>query len=69
MPPTSCAEPSDCKHVALGLIFLKHISNAFEAKRAVLLSEDPAAAERERLGTAEAGRLHGCEGAVRLAGT
>jgi type I restriction enzyme M protein len=25
-------EPSDYKHVALGLIFLKHISNAFEAK-------------------------------------
>ena len=27
-------EPSDYKHVALGLIFLKHISDAFEAKRA-----------------------------------
>jgi type I restriction enzyme M protein len=26
-------EPSDYKHVALGLIFLKYISNAFEAKR------------------------------------
>jgi len=38
-------EPSDYKHVALGLIFLKHISNAFEAKRAALLVEDPAAAE------------------------
>jgi hypothetical protein len=38
-------EPSDYKHVALGLIFLKHISNAFEAKRATLLAEDPAAAE------------------------
>src|SRR5580693_2707529 len=38
-------EPSDYKHVALGLIFLKHISNAFEAKRADLLAEDPAAAE------------------------
>lgn len=38
-------EPSDYKHVALGLIFLKYISNAFEAKRAVLLAEDPAAAE------------------------
>ena len=25
-------EPSDYKHVALGLIFLKHISNAFEAQ-------------------------------------
>src|ERR1700751_5528752 len=38
-------EPSDYKHVALGLIFLKHISNAFEAKHAALLAEDPAAAE------------------------
>ena len=38
-------EPSDYKHVALGLIFLKHISNAFEAKRAALLAEDVAAAE------------------------
>jgi type I restriction enzyme M protein len=38
-------EPSDYKHVALGLIFLKYISNAFEAKRAALMAEDPAAAE------------------------
>ena len=39
-------EPSDYKHVALGLIFLKYISNAFEAKRAALLAEgDRAAAE------------------------
>ena len=38
-------EPSDYKHVALGLIFLKHISDAFEAKHAALLAEDPAAAE------------------------
>ena len=38
-------EPSDYKHVALGLIFLKHISLAFEAKQAALLAEDPAAAE------------------------
>jgi type I restriction enzyme M protein len=38
-------EPSDYKHVALGLIFLKHISIAFEAKRAGLLAEDAAAAE------------------------
>src|SRR5688500_831200 len=38
-------EPSDYKHVALGLIFLKHISNAFEGKRAELVEEDPAAAE------------------------
>ena len=38
-------EPSDYKHVALGLIFLKYISDAFEAKRKVLLAEDEAAAE------------------------
>lgn len=38
-------EPSDYKHVVLGLIFLKHISNAFEARRAVLLAEDATAAE------------------------
>jgi type I restriction enzyme M protein len=38
-------EPSDYKHVALGLIFLRHISIAFEAKHAELLAEDPAAAE------------------------
>jgi type I restriction enzyme M protein len=38
-------EPSDYKHVALGLIFLKHISNAFEGKQAELLAEDPEAAE------------------------
>lgn len=33
-------EPSDYKHVALGLIFLKYISDAFEAKRKALLAED-----------------------------
>ncbi len=38
-------EPSDYKHVALGLIFLKYISDAFEARRAVLLKEDLADAE------------------------
>src|SRR5712691_12844761 len=38
-------EPSDYKHVALGLIFLKHISNAFETKRSALLAEDATAAE------------------------
>jgi type I restriction-modification system DNA methylase subunit len=32
-------------HVALGLIFLKYISNAFESKRAASLAEDGAAAE------------------------
>lgn len=38
-------EPSDYKHVALGLIFLKHISDSFEAKHAELLADDPEAAE------------------------
>ena len=38
-------EPSDYKHVALGLIFLKYISNAFEAKREALLADDPGSAE------------------------
>jgi type I restriction-modification system DNA methylase subunit len=38
-------EPSDYRHIALGLISLKHISNAFEAKQEALLAEDPAAAE------------------------
>lgn len=38
-------EPSDYKHVALGLIFLKHISDSFEAKRAQLLTDYPDGAE------------------------
>ena len=38
-------EPSDYKHVALGLIFVKYISDAFEAKRAALLEESLADAE------------------------
>ncbi len=38
-------EPSDYKHVALGFIFLKYISDAFEAKRADLLKDDLADAE------------------------
>ena len=38
-------EPSDYKHVTLGLIFLKYISDAFEAKRAELLDEELADAE------------------------
>src|SRR5690606_14290710 len=38
-------EPSDYKHVALGLIFLKYTSDAFEARHQALLTEDPAAAE------------------------
>lgn len=38
-------EPSDYKHVALGLIFLKHISDGFEAKHQELLAEYPEGAE------------------------
>jgi type I restriction enzyme M protein len=38
-------EPSDYKHVVLGLIFLRHISQSFEAKRKALLADDPSAAE------------------------
>lgn len=38
-------EPSDYKHVVLGLVFLKHVSVAFEAKHAELVAEDPEAAE------------------------
>jgi type I restriction enzyme M protein len=38
-------ELSDYKHVALGLIFLKYISDAFETKHKALLDEDKAAAE------------------------
>jgi HsdM N-terminal domain/N-6 DNA Methylase len=38
-------EPSDYKHVVLGLIFLRHVSGAFEAKRQALLTDDPQAAE------------------------
>ena len=34
-------EPSDYKHVALGLIFLRHISGTFEAQRESLLAEYP----------------------------
>ena len=38
-------EPSDYKHVALGLIFLKHISDSFEAKHTELLADYPEGAE------------------------
>jgi type I restriction enzyme M protein len=37
--------PSNDKHVTLGLMFLKHISDSFEAKRAALLAEYPDGAE------------------------
>lgn len=46
-------EPSDYKHVALGLIFLKHISDSFEAKRAELLADYPDGAEDPDEYTAE----------------
>jgi type I restriction enzyme M protein len=38
-------EPSDYKHVALGLIFLKHISDSFEAVRGQLLTAYPEGVE------------------------
>ena len=38
-------EPSDYKHVVLGLVFLKYISDAFETKRQKLLAEDADSAE------------------------
>ncbi|NLH81431.1 MAG: SAM-dependent DNA methyltransferase, partial [Phyllobacteriaceae bacterium] len=38
-------EPSDYKHVVLGLIFLKHISDSFEAKHGELLADYPEGAE------------------------
>ena len=38
-------EPSDYKHVVLGLIFLKYISDAFETKYKKLLAEDADAVE------------------------
>src|SRR4051795_13142127 len=33
-------EPSEYKHVALGLIFLKYISDAFEAQRTKLAADE-----------------------------
>jgi len=38
-------EPSEYKHVALGLVFLKYISDAFEAKHNELAADDAASAE------------------------
>ena len=38
-------EPSDYKHVVLGLIFLRYISNASDALHTRLAADDPAAAE------------------------
>jgi type I restriction enzyme M protein len=41
-------EPSDYKHVVLGLIFLKHISDSFEAKRTELLEKRGEAAAEDQ---------------------
>ena len=49
--------PSDYKHIALGLIFLKYISDAFEAKRAELLKEELADAEDPEEYLAERARM------------
>lgn len=38
-------DPSEYKHVVLGLIFLKYISDAFDAKHCALLAENSPAAE------------------------
>ena len=38
-------EPSDYKHVVLGLIFLRHVSHSFEVRHEALLGEDPETAE------------------------
>ncbi len=40
-------EPSDYKHVALGLIFLKYISDAFEEQHAKLHAEQTQGADPE----------------------
>ena len=42
-------EPSDYKHVALGLIFLKYISDAFEALHSRLSDESVMVAEDHQL--------------------
>src|SRR5579859_3967153 len=49
-------EPSDYKHVALGLIFLKYISNAFEAKREALLANDRTSGRLNRAAQCACGR-------------
>ena len=46
-------EPSDYKHVVLGLIFLRHVSQSFETRYEELLAEDPDAAEDSDEYTAE----------------
>jgi type I restriction enzyme M protein len=40
-------DPAEYKHVVLGLIFLKYISDAFEAKHAELVAEDEDAEDRD----------------------
>ncbi len=47
-------DPAEYKHVVLGLIFLKYISDAFEERRKILLADgDPAAVEDRDEYTAE----------------
>ncbi len=46
-------DPAEYKHVVLGLIFLKYISDAFEERHRALLAEDPEAAEDRDEYTAE----------------
>ena len=38
-------EPSDYKHVVLGLIFLRYVSHSFEVRHEALLAKNPEAAE------------------------
>lgn len=40
-------DPAEYKHVVLGLIFLKYISDAFESKHAALVAEDEDAEDRD----------------------
>ncbi|MBC6437823.1 MAG: SAM-dependent DNA methyltransferase [Rhodobacteraceae bacterium] len=46
-------DASDYKHVVLGLIFLRHVSQSFEARHTALMAEDPDAAEDPDEYTAE----------------
>src|SRR5690625_7318708 len=52
-------EPSDYKHVALGLIFLKYISDAFGALRKSLQPEGDRVARSEERRVGKEGRVRG----------
>ena len=52
-------EPSDYKHVVLGLIFLKYISDAFDEKHKQLMADDASAAEELRLAHDALGEITG----------